>query len=44
MTEMIIKRGEITYKNGDFYEGFILNGLPHGKGTYKEASGDFYHG
>jgi hypothetical protein len=28
----------------DFYEGYILNGLKSGKGTYKWINGDKYEG
>ena len=33
-----------TYANGDRYEGYFVNGLYHGKGTYIWANGDRYEG
>ena len=34
----------ITYDNGDKYDGDVVNGLPHGQGTYTRADGDKYVG
>lgn len=35
---------EIVFKNGDLYEGQVLNEQPHGKGKYKFSNGSHYQG
>lgn len=37
-------RGEIWYKNGDFYEGELCGGKLEGKGVYKFQNGSVYEG
>ncbi len=39
-----ISEGTIKYKNGDKYEGNILNKIPHGKGIYTDKIGVIYNG
>ena len=34
----------INYDNGDKYVGNVVNGLPHGQGTYTRSSGQKYVG
>jgi len=35
---------KITYKNGDIYEGFLINNKRFGKGKYTYSTGDIYEG
>jgi len=35
---------KITYKNGDVYEGYLVNDKRNGKGKYTYANGDVYEG
>ena len=39
-----ICKAKIVYPNGDTYDGEILNGMKHGKGTYKWSKGASYDG
>jgi len=39
-----IQKGVYTHRNGDRYEGALLNGLPWGKGVYTHRNGDRYEG
>jgi hypothetical protein len=32
------------YGDGDFYSGYVLEGKPHGHGTYTWADGEKYKG
>lgn len=34
----------IDYESGAFYDGDVVNGVPHGQGVYHEPNGDFYQG
>lgn len=36
--------GQMTYSNGDKYEGDFMNGMKHGKGSIVYYNGDQYHG
>ena len=36
--------GKFPNKNGDVYEGYILNGQPDGQGIYRYKSGAYYEG
>lgn len=35
---------KITYSNGDYYEGNVAAGMPHGEGVRRQKSGDVYTG
>ena len=35
---------KFKFKNGDYYEGEVLNKKLHGKGKYTWVSGDVYEG
>ena len=37
-------QGVLTYKNGSIYKGEFCNNLPHGKGTFVDASNHAYEG
>jgi len=37
-------KGEILYKNGDEYNGELLNGKMSGHGLYKFKNGSYYEG
>ncbi|MGV3079771.1 hypothetical protein ACEE44_06165 [Streptococcus sp. 32226D021BW] len=37
-------QGQLTFENGDSYQGQFKNGIFHGQGTYKSASGWVYVG
>lgn len=39
-----IQKQSITYPSGDVYEGYTLNGVPHGKGKLVYANGNVYDG
>ena len=40
----ITGQGRLIMKNGDVYEGAVVNGKPHGDGAIRRKSGDFYQG
>lgn len=37
-------KGEIVFKNGDFYEGELMNDQPNGRGQYKFKNKSSYEG
>ena len=41
---MVIKKGQIKYVNGDIFNGNISNGKANGLGEIRYINGDFYRG
>lgn len=37
-------QGRLNMKNGDVFEGLLVNGKPHGNGAIRRKSGDLYQG
>lgn len=37
-------RGEIVFRNGDFYEGELKSDQPNGTGIYKFKNKSYYEG
>ena len=42
--DVLFEDNEFTYPNGDIYKGRHANGMKHGQGTIKYASGETYSG
>ena len=40
----ITGQGRLKMKNGDVFEGTVVNGKPHGNGAIRRKSGDLYKG